>query len=103
MTLSDAEALFVDKLRLHRSSGNKVVPDVHAYWKSRRVRLRKPLLRAFWPATSVHDTNPHMVFRPREKERYRLRRKRGNDVDSLLKMTQLSHELSLALDLLHAV
>ena len=103
VALVDAEALFVCKLRLHRSAGNKVVPDVHAYWKSRRSRLRKPLLRAFWPATSVHDTNPHMVFRPREKERYRLRRKRGNDVDSLRKMSQLSRELTLALNLLFAV
>ncbi|KAH8057222.1 hypothetical protein JL722_6870 [Aureococcus anophagefferens] len=46
---------------------------------SRRSKLGKPLLRRFWPKTAPTDTNPHCVFRPREKERYKLRKHRKND------------------------
>lgn len=50
-------------------------PSIHpsqvwGYWAAKRQRFKKPLLRRFWPITSINDTNPHLVFRPREKERY---------------------------------
>lgn len=35
--------------------------DVYRYWKEKRVRLGKPLLRRFWPVTSPSDTDPHKV------------------------------------------
>jgi hypothetical protein len=47
-----------------------MVQEVYGYWVSKRQRFKKPLLRKFWPVTSINDTNPHLVFRPREKERY---------------------------------
>ena len=53
-------------------------PVIHAYWLQKRQKLGKPLLRRFWPATSPTDSNPHCVFRPREKERYKLRKHRKN-------------------------
>jgi len=62
---------------------------IYDYWVQKRSRLRKPLLRQFWPLTATHDTNPHLVFRPREKGKYRLRKKRQNDLDTLRKMKQL--------------
>lgn len=71
----------------------KVLPDVYTYWVQARQRLKKPLLRRFWPVTSVQDTNPHNVFRPREKERYKLRRHRRNDMDSYNKLRALMFDL----------
>jgi enhancer of polycomb-like protein len=47
--------------------------DVFAYWKQRRQKQGKALLQRFWPITSANDTDPHKVFRPREKERYKVR------------------------------
>lgn len=62
---------------------------VYTHWMQKRSRLRKPLLRKFWPATAMTDINPHMVFRPREKEKRKLRKKRQNDVESYMKMKML--------------
>lgn len=66
-----------------------VITEVHNYWVNKRSKLRKPLLRKYWPVTASNDTNPHMVFRPREKERYNTRKKRVNDPDAYKKMKQL--------------
>ena len=35
-----------------------VITDVYNYWVSRRSKLKRPLLRRFWPVTSGNDTNP---------------------------------------------
>ena len=79
-----------------------VIKEVYDYWVNKRCRLRKPLLRKYWPVTATNDTNPHMVFRPREKEKYKLRKKRQNDVDAFNKMKQLRtdfEKVRLLLDL----
>ena len=49
-----------------------VVNDIYTYWKQKRLKSGKPLLQRFWPGTSANDTDPHKVFRPREKERYKV-------------------------------
>ena len=54
---------------------NKLVELVYNYWIQKRSKLKKPLLRIFWPLTAPDDSSPHLVFRPREKERYKLRKK----------------------------
>ena len=69
-----------------------VIQDVYTYWVQKRSKLKRPLLRRFWPVTSTEDTNPHMVFRPREKEKYKLRKKRQNDVNAYRKLKQLRDE-----------
>lgn len=69
-----------------------VLNDVYNYWVSKRSKLKRPLLRRFWPVTSSDDTNPHLVFRPREKEKYKLRKKRQNDMDAYRKLQQLKHD-----------
>jgi enhancer of polycomb-like protein len=66
-----------------------VIHDVYNYWVQKRSKLKRPLLRRFWPVTSTEDTNPHLVFRPREKEKYKLRKKRQNDANAYRKMKQL--------------
>jgi hypothetical protein len=70
----------------------KIAAEVYQHWISKRMRLKKPLLRKFWPQTSANDTNPHNVFRPREKERYKLRKHRKNDMESFRKLQQLRRD-----------
>lgn len=69
-----------------------VLQDVYNYWVSKRSKLKRPLLRRFWPVTSSDDTNPHLVFRPREKEKYKLRKKRQNDMEAYRKLQQLKQD-----------
>ena len=114
ITQEQAEGLFVKHLpQLYRMYPVKarggvttlkhVVADVYSYWVSKRSKLKRPLLRRFWPVTSTDDTNPHLVFRPREKEKYKLRRKRQNDMDGLRKLQQLKHDFSHVRALLELV
>lgn len=80
-----------------------IVEDVYRYWISKRVRLRKPLLRRLWPPTAPTDTNPHNVFRPRDKGRYNTRRQKKNDPESLLKMQQLRDDFKKVQDIVGVV
>ncbi len=66
-----------------------VIHQVYNYWVAKRSKLKKPLLRRYWPATSASDPNPHQVFRQRDKEKRRLRKKRQNDTEAYKKMKQL--------------
>ncbi|KAG7385899.1 Enhancer of polycomb 2 [Phytophthora pseudosyringae] len=89
MTLAEAEDVFAKRLGMHKTPLNRVTCDVYAYWAAKRQKLRRPLLRRFWPQTPLNDTNPHAVFRPREKERYKLRKHRKNDLEGFRKLQQL--------------
>lgn len=66
-----------------------VIHQVYTYWVAKRSKLRKPLLRRYWPPTSASDPNPNQVFRQRDKEKRRLRKKRQNDIEAYKKMKQL--------------
>jgi enhancer of polycomb-like protein len=106
VTLIQAEQLILQKLpqlyHMYPVKGKasvvvtirQVINDVYQYWISKRSKLKRPLLRRFWPVTSLDDTNPHLVFRPREKEKYKLRKKRQNDMEAYRKMQQLKHDFS---------
>ncbi|EEY68738.1 uncharacterized protein PITG_19113 [Phytophthora infestans T30-4] len=89
MTLAEAEDVFAKRLEMRKTPLNRVTCDVYAYWAAKRQQLRRPLLRRFWPQTPLNDTNPHAVFRPREKERYKLRKHRKNDLEGFRKLQQL--------------
>lgn len=82
-------SMFPPKSRPGIVTAKHVITDVYTYWLQKRSKLKRPLLRRFWPVVSSDDTNPHLVFRPREKEKYKLRKKRQNDMDSYRKMKQL--------------
>ena len=82
---------------------SKLISEIYHFWITKRNRQHKPCNRKFWPTTSVTDSNPHMVFRPREKERYRLRKHRKNDLDSYRKLQQLRREFGNAQSLLQLV
>jgi len=103
ITLDQAELLVLKKLPqfyhmypVRAKSGSvtirHVMNDVYQYWVSKRSKLKRPLLRRFWPVTSTEDSNPHLVFRPREKEKYKLRKKRQNDMDAYRKLQQLKQD-----------
>jgi enhancer of polycomb-like protein len=107
VTMHQAEKLFQQKLPklyqlfpLHKSrqsssnltTSKHVIQEVYNYWVQKRSKLKRPLLRRFWPVTSTEDTNPHLVFRPREKEKYKLRKKRQNDANAYRKLKQLRED-----------
>lgn len=103
ITMDQAEGLILRKLpqlyhmypikaRAGVVTVKHVITDVYNYWVSKRSKLKRPLLRLFWPVTSSDDTNPHLVFRPREKEKYKLRKKRQNDMDAYRKLQQLKQD-----------
>ncbi len=101
--LEQAEVLFMTHLKKVKPNKGEW-SDIFLYWLEKRNRLGKPLLRRFWPVTSLQDTDPHKVFRPREKERYKLRRSRKNDRDSFRKMKLLQKDfdkLESILDLIN--
>lgn len=114
ITMDQAEALILQKLpqlyhmypikaRAGVTTLKHLFTDVYNYWVSKRSKLKRPLLRRFWPVTSTDDTNPHLVFRPREKEKYKLRKKRQNDMDAYLKMQQLKQDFQRVRALLDLV
>jgi enhancer of polycomb-like protein len=106
ITMDQAELLIVQRLPelFHMYPATKgragvvtlrhVISEVYQYWVSKRGKLKRPLLRRFWPVTSTDDTNPHLVFRPREKEKYKLRKKRQNDLEAHRKMQQLKQDFA---------
>jgi len=100
-----AERLFVNTA-LYTSNVipyKQAVGTIYQHWVNKRCKLKKPLLRIYWPVTSPHDTNPHLVFRPREKEKYRLRKKRQNDLEGYKKLMQLKNDFEIVNDLIRTV
>lgn len=89
VTLAEAEEVFARQLQMVKTPLNRVTLDVYNYWVQKRAVLKRPLLRKYWPQTPLNDTNPHLVFRPREKERYKLRKHRKNDMEGYRKLQQL--------------
>ncbi|XP_021636388.2 uncharacterized protein LOC110632459 isoform X2 [Hevea brasiliensis] len=72
-----------------QSTRNAVFQSVYNYWKEKRERWQKPILRRLQPPPPVNDTNPYNVFRPREKaHRLHTRRmqRRENNVQSFEKL-----------------
>ena len=82
---------------------SETIQRVYTYWLNKRSRLRKPLLRRYWPVISSSDVNPHQVFRIRaekEQNKRRLRKKRHNDIETYRKMKQLQLDMKYKLGVL---
>ncbi|XAR56204.1 hypothetical protein NMG60_11036586 [Bertholletia excelsa] len=80
--------------------------SIFQYWKDKRERWQKPILRRLQPPPPVNDTNPYNVFRPREKaHRLHTRRmqRRENNVQSFEKLRQVRRNLDQAKTLLEAL
>lgn len=83
-----------------------VLESVYNYWKEKRERWQKPILRRLQPPPPVNDTNPYNVFRPREKaHRLHTRRmqRRENNVQSFEKLRQVRRNLDQAKTILEAL
>jgi len=101
--VDEAIAACEKHLNMTSESDRQMVVDVHHYWSQKRQRARKPLLRRFWPITAPNDSSPNLTFRPREEIKYRLRKKRQNDFDSLDKMISLRNDFEMMQCLLELV
>lgn len=96
--LDQAVTILSEKLQIKQDYA--MVKQVREYWLAKRKKLGKPLLRRYWPETPCNDTNPHLVFRPREKpEKYRLRKHRKNEIDVTQRLSLLSTILHQSLEL----
>ncbi|XP_055806060.1 uncharacterized protein LOC129874740 isoform X4 [Solanum dulcamara] len=83
-----------------------VFQSIYTYWKDKRERWQKPILRRLQPPPPVSDTNPYNVFRPREKaHRLHTRRmqRRENNVQSFEKLRQVRRSLDQAKTILEAL
>ncbi|OVA04267.1 Enhancer of polycomb-like [Macleaya cordata] len=83
-----------------------ICQSVYNYWKAKRDRWQKPILRRLQPPPPVNDTNPYNVFRPREKaHRLHTRRmqRRENNVQSFEKLRQVRRNLDQAKTVLEAL
>ncbi|CAH8355265.1 unnamed protein product [Eruca vesicaria subsp. sativa] len=83
-----------------------VFQAIFNYWKDKRKRWQKPVLRRLQPPPPVNDTNPYNVFRPREKaHRLHTRRmqRRENNVQSFEKLRQVRRNLEQAKTILEAL
>lgn len=90
-----------DALRAATGCRYAVLSAVMGYWKGKRERAGKPLLRRYQAPTLASNTDPFSVFRPREKtNRPQTRRKRENDMQSFEKMKDLRQNLDSARELL---
>lgn len=73
-----------------------VYQSIYRYWRAKRERWQKPILRRLQPPPPVNDTNPYNVFRPREKvHRLHTRRmqRRENNVLSFERLRQVRRNL----------
>ncbi|KAG8657692.1 uncharacterized protein LOC110610826 isoform X2 [Manihot esculenta] len=89
-----------------QSTRYAVFQSVFNYWKEKRERWQKPILRRLQPPPPVNDTNPYNVFRPREKaHRLHTRRmqRRENNVQSFEKLRQVRRNLEQAKTILEAL
>ncbi|XP_078433208.1 uncharacterized protein LOC144704603 [Wolffia australiana] len=76
-----------------------VFQSVYNYWRKKREKWQKPILRRLQPPPPVNDTNPYNVFRPREKtHRLYTRRlqRRENNVLSFERLRQVRANLERA-------
>ncbi|KAB1212751.1 Enhancer of polycomb-like protein 1 [Morella rubra] len=94
----------IEALQAH-SVRYAVLQSVYSYWREKRERWQKPILRRLQPPPPVNDTNPYNVFRPREKaHRLHTRRmqRRENNVQSFEKLRQVRRNLDQAKTILEA-
>ncbi|KFK43873.1 hypothetical protein AALP_AA1G185100 [Arabis alpina] len=83
-----------------------VFQAIYSYWKNKREKWQKPVLRRLQPPPPVNDTNPYSVFRPREKaHRLHTRRmqRRENNAQSFEKLRQVRRNLDQAKMILEVV
>lgn len=77
---------------------------VYDYWLKKRAKLGQPLLRRLQAPTPLNNQDPFRVFRPRERiHRPQTRRRRENNDDSFQRLTTISDNIRMALQLFELV
>ncbi|KAI4834726.1 hypothetical protein MKS88_005405 [Plasmodium brasilianum] len=65
-----------------------IIKDIYTYWKAKRKKLGRPLLRMFW--NNSQNILPHYsVFRSRVKEKMTLRKHKKKNSEIIVKMQEL--------------
>eukprot|EP00916_Digyalum_oweni_P012053 GHVL01019935.1.p1 GENE.GHVL01019935.1~~GHVL01019935.1.p1 ORF type:complete len:416 (+),score=97.19 GHVL01019935.1:71-1318(+) len=82
---------------------NRAKIAIWQYWQEKRSRLKRPLLRQFWPSTPMDDTSVYGVFRPRKKEKRQLRRPKKSAREALSKVQILGRDIQDVLVLIEKV
>ncbi|CAO2823089.1 unnamed protein product [Amaranthus hypochondriacus] len=82
-----------------------VLESVYWYWKEKRERWQKPILRRLQPPPPANDKNPNNVFRRREKVHkvHSTRMQRENNVKSLKNLRLVRCNLDQAKTILEAL
>eukprot|EP01015_Nassula_variabilis_P032715 TRINITY_DN769_c0_g1_i1.p1 TRINITY_DN769_c0_g1~~TRINITY_DN769_c0_g1_i1.p1 ORF type:complete len:280 (+),score=35.76 TRINITY_DN769_c0_g1_i1:206-1045(+) len=74
---------------------DQILNNLYKYWVDLRKQLKRPLIRKYWKCLPFDDTNPNIVFRPREKEKMKLRRSKTHVTDAYQKMKNLKQEMEM--------
>nr|TKW09821.1 hypothetical protein SEVIR_6G126400v2 [Setaria viridis] len=83
-----------------------VFQAAYSYWKAKRERWQKPILRHLQPPPPPSDTNPYNVFRPREKAHHlhtRRMQRRENSAQSFERLRLVRRNLKQAKVLVEAL
>ena len=73
------------------------------HWRQRRKDHGTALVRCYWKRYSLDDNDPMAIFRSRQVEKMKLRKKTRGEVDSFLKMKQLLKSSTGSLEQCHNV
>lgn len=85
-------------------SRDKIREEVYEYWKRKRNKLGKPLLRRLQAPTPLNNSDPYKVFRSRDRpNRPQTRRRRENNPDSLEKLSLIADNIKMAMQLFELV
>ncbi|PIA29361.1 hypothetical protein AQUCO_06000017v1 [Aquilegia coerulea] len=79
------------------SMSYNVFQSIFSYWRAKRERWQKPILRRLQPPPPFNDTNPYTVFRSRLKARHphtrRMQMRREHNVLSFQRLHQVRRNL----------
>ncbi|CDU20524.1 conserved protein, unknown function [Plasmodium yoelii] len=67
---------------------SNIIKDIHTYWKAKRKKLGRPLLRMFWN-NAQNILSHYSVFRSRVKEKMTLRKHKKKNGEVIVKMQEL--------------
>lgn len=102
---SDAEEIVMTRLQIIGPAACKVAAEVRVYWEMKMRKLKKSLLRTYWPQTSESDPNPHHTFRAMENSSVPTLRpfRRHKGMEAFLFMEALRKDLSTTRQMLGQV
>jgi len=86
-----------------KSISKSIISQVYQHWEFRRNQYNKPINGRYDKPPAFNDPNPHVAFRPREKQTQRQKKSGRNDQGAFLKLKQLRQEFERARMLLEMI